>query len=68
VIKVGFGLIGLEKLFGNDIAALAQAVRRAEDIGVDMVTCTDHVIMSENVDKYPYGPFPMPLDWAWPSC
>lgn len=67
MIKVGFGLIGLEKLFGNDIAALAQAVRRAEDIGVDMVTCTDHVIMSENVDKYPYGPFPMPLDWAWPE-
>jgi len=65
MVKVSLGLIGLEKLFGNDLTALAQFVRSAEDKGVDMVSCTDHVIMSENLDKYPYGPFPMPMDWPW---
>jgi probable F420-dependent oxidoreductase len=64
-VKVAIGLIGLENFFGGDFAALAQFVRRAEERGLDMVTCTDHVIMGEHVEKYPYGPFPMPPEWPW---
>lgn len=65
MIRVSLGIIGLERLFGGDLSRLAHYVRRAEDQGVDMVSCTDHVIMGENLGKYPYGPFPMPLDWPW---
>lgn len=64
-MKVAIGLIGLENFFGGDFAALAQWVRRAEERGLDMVSCTDHVIMGEHVEKYPYGPFPMPPEWPW---
>ncbi|WP_380872169.1 LLM class F420-dependent oxidoreductase [Sphingomonas sp. DBB INV C78] len=64
-IRVSLGLIGLETLFGGDIRAAVEWLAVAEEMGVDGVTLTDHVVMGEALDKYPYGPFPMPLDWPW---
>jgi len=39
--------------------------RAAEDAGVDRLLLTDHVIMSSNVDRYPYGDFPFPPESPW---
>ena len=64
-VRVSLGLIGLENLFGGDIRAAVNWLKVAEDLGIDGVTLTDHVVMGEALDKYPYGPFPMPLDWPW---
>lgn len=64
-VRVSLGLIGLETLFGGDLRAAVEWLAVAEDLGVDGVTLTDHVVMGEALDKYPYGPFPMPLDWPW---
>lgn len=64
-VRVSLGLIGLETLFGGDLRAAVEWLAVAEELGVDGVTLTDHVVMGEALDKYPYGPFPMPLDWPW---
>ncbi len=43
---------------------LAQA-RLAEVAGVDRLLLTDHVVMGERTDRYPFGPFPFPSDTPW---
>ncbi|MDB5394801.1 MAG: fmn-dependent monooxygenase [Rhodospirillales bacterium] len=63
--KIAIGLYGLQGLFGGDFASVIDAVRLADSKGVDQVSITDHVIMSENLHNYPYGPFPAPLDFPW---
>ena len=63
--KIAIGLYGLHDLFGGSFAGVIDAVRLADAKGIDQVSITDHVIMSENLHKYPYGPFPAPLDFPW---
>lgn len=43
---------------------IAQA-RLAEAAGVDRLLLTDHVVMGERTDRYPFGPFPFPSDTPW---
>lgn len=63
--QVAIGLYGLHSWFGGDFAPVTGIVRTAEDAGVDLVSITDHVVMGENVQNYPYGRFPAPLDYPW---
>jgi probable F420-dependent oxidoreductase len=63
--KIAIGLYGLQGLFGGSFSGVIEAVRLADAKGIDQVSITDHVIMGENIDKYPYGPFPAPLDFPW---
>ncbi len=65
MVKVSIGLIGLERVLGGDFAGVPEIARQADEIGIDMVSITDHVVMGENIQNYPYGPFPMPLDYPW---
>ena len=41
------------------------AAARAEQLGVDAVTVTDHVVMGTHTDKYPFGEFPLPPEAPW---
>ena len=63
--QVAIGLYGLQGWFGGDFAPVTGLVRTAEEAGVDLVSITDHVVMGENVQNYPYGRFPAPLDFPW---
>ena len=63
--QVGIGLYGLQKWFAGDFASVTELVRIAEARGVDLVSLTDHVVMGENLENYPYGKFPAPLDFPW---
>jgi probable F420-dependent oxidoreductase len=63
--QVAIGLYGLQSWFGGDFAPVTEIVRAAEAKGVDLVSLTDHVVMGENVQNYPYGRFPAPLDYPW---
>jgi alkanesulfonate monooxygenase SsuD/methylene tetrahydromethanopterin reductase-like flavin-dependent oxidoreductase (luciferase family) len=65
MVKVSIGIIGMERLYGGDFAGVVGAARMADDAGIDMLSITDHVVMGEHIEKYPYGPFPMPLDYPW---
>lgn len=63
--QVAIGLYGLQQRFGGDFAAVVEAMRIADEAGVDQVSITDHVVMGENLAAYPYGQFPAPLDFPW---
>ena len=63
--QVAIGLYGLQSWFGGDFAPVTEIVRIAEGAGLDLVSITDHVVMGENVQNYPYGRFPAPLDFPW---
>lgn len=39
--------------------------RFAEEAGVDRILLTDHVLMGERTDAYPWGAFPYPPDAPW---
>jgi probable F420-dependent oxidoreductase len=65
MVQVAIGLYGLQQWFGGDFAPVVEVARRAEEADIDQVSITDHVVMGENIDKYPYGPFPSSLDFPW---
>ena len=48
---------GFQQLLGE--------ARLAEAAGVDRLLFTDHVVMGEHTDRYPWGPFPFPPDTPW---
>jgi probable F420-dependent oxidoreductase len=65
MVKMSIGLLGIERLIGGDFARVVDVARQAEDAGIDMLSITDHVVMGEHLEKYPYGSFPLPLDYPW---
>lgn len=65
MVQVAIGLYGLQQWFGGDFAPVVDLARRAEAAGIDQVSLTDHVVMGENLGKYPYGKFPSGLDFPW---
>ena len=53
-------------IFGdNNFHQIADLAKMAEQAGVDRIMVTDHVVMGQHTDKYPYGPFPFPPETAW---
>jgi probable F420-dependent oxidoreductase len=65
MIRSALGIWGLENLFGGDFRGVIDVVRRADALGVDQVVMTDHVVMGERTDRYPYGTFPLPPEAPW---
>ena len=65
MVKLSIGLLGIERLIGGDFANVVGLARQAEDAGIDMLSITDHVVMGEHLENYPYGAFPLPLDYPW---
>jgi len=64
-LKVGIGIFGMQKFFDGNIKRWIESIRTAEQCGIDQVSITDHVVMGENIGRYPYGKFGSPLDFPW---
>ena len=64
-MRLSLGLYGLQDWFGGDFGAVVDLIRVADRKGVDQVSITDHVVMGERVDRYPFGTFPSLLDYPW---
>lgn len=64
-MRLSIGLYGLQNWFGGDFSSVVDVIRIADRKGADQVSLTDHVVMGEQVDRYPYGEFPAPLDTPW---
>ena len=58
----GYRAVGLQGWFGGDFAPVTEVERVADQAGIDLVSITDHVVIGET-RRYPYGPFPAPLDF-----
>ena len=63
--KIAIGVYGLERWFGGDFAPVIDVVRAADEAGIDQVSITDHVVMGEHLENYPYGPFRDNLEAPW---
>ena len=64
-IRFSLYLFGLEKLFAGDIRQVIDFVHEADEAGLDQVVVSDHVVMGERSDRYPYGAFPVAPDYPW---
>lgn len=64
-IKLATSLFGVEAFFGGDLDGVLTIAQVAEDVGIDQIVITDHVVMGENTQNYPYGDFPAPMDFPW---
>lgn len=58
---------GMGSLLGGDLSRAVSAAVAAEAHGFDRVVLTDHVVMGEDHDGYPYGEFPFGPDEPWPD-
>jgi len=65
--RVSVTLSGFSRLFGSSLAGLIEAARVADAAGIDQLAMTDHVVMGERRDRYPYGRFPFGADEPWPE-
>ena len=62
---IALGMFGLHEVFGGDASGYLVAAGLADEAGLDQVVFTDHVVMGERTDRYPYGPFPLPPSAPW---
>ena len=65
MVSVCIGVYGLNEWFGGDFAPVVELAVAAERHGIDAVNITDHVVMGERTDRYPYGRFLTPPDYPW---
>ena len=63
--KLTIGIYGLENLYGGDPRGLIEVAQKAEAAGIDQLSMTDHVVMGNRTDRYPYGEFPSPPETPW---
>jgi probable F420-dependent oxidoreductase len=64
-MRIGIGLFGMQEWFGSDFSRVLDAASLADSKGVDLVSLTDHVVMEEHFVNYPYGKFPVGLNFPW---
>lgn len=64
-MQLCMGIYGIESFYGGDPRSLAPVVQEAEKAGFDQIVITDHVVMGERLDRYPYGNFLTPSDHPW---
>lgn len=62
VPRLSITIAGLAGLFGDDLAGVVEMAVAAEQAGVHQVVLPDHLAMGPRTDRYPYGPYPLPLD------
>jgi len=64
-VAVSVTVSGLTRLFGDDLGAVVDVARIADDAGIDQLVLPDHVIMGPRTDRYPFGTFPYPPGEPW---
>lgn len=66
VVSLSVTVSGLSRLFGDDLAAVVDVARAADDLGVDQLVLPDHVAVGPRLDRYPYAAkFPYPPGEPW---
>jgi len=64
-LAISITVSGLTRLFGDDLAAVVEFARRADDLGIDQIALPDHLGIGSRTDRYPYGRFPYPAEEPW---
>ena len=63
--KISLGMFGVQDIFAGNPRSLIDVAKAADQAGVDQIVFTDHVIMSERTDRYPFGQFPVAPSYPW---
>lgn len=64
--RLALGLPVATSLYGPDEQhRIVDLARAADDAGIDTVVQSDHVIMGERLDRYPFGTFAFPHGSPW---
>ena len=50
---------------GADLRSLLDVARAADEVGVDRLVVSDHVVLGRNLDAYKWGRFPTGSDGPW---
>ncbi len=67
-MQISVTISGLSRLFGDDLAALVDVARVADDAGIHQIVMTDHLAIGPRTDRYPFAPeFPYPPQEPWPE-
>jgi probable F420-dependent oxidoreductase len=63
--RTAINIFGLQNWFGGDLVPVIDLIRIADKKGVYQVDIAEHMTMGEQTDKYPYGPYPVPIETPW---
>ena len=63
--RLALSLFAAQDLAGGDPGFLVEVAAAADAAGIDQVNVTDHVIMGERTDRYPFGAFPVAPSYPW---
>lgn len=63
--QVAVQVFGLQERYGGDPQAFIDVAVMADELGIDQMVFTDHVIMGERTDRYPFGSFPVAPEYPW---
>ncbi len=55
----------LHRSFGHDLRWMVELAKIADLAGIDQIAVSDHVLMGERTDLYPFGKFPFRPDEPW---
>ncbi len=67
-MQISVTISGLSRLFGDDLAALVDVARIADETGIHQIVMTDHLAIGTRTDRYPFAPkFPYPPEEPWPE-
>lgn len=62
---VSITISGLSRLFGDDLGAVVEVARVADEAGVHQLVLPDHLAIGPRTDRYPFGTFPYPPSEPW---
>ena len=67
-MQISVTVSGLSRLFGDDLAALVDVARVADEAGIDQLVMTDHLAIGPRTDRYPFAAkFPYGPEEPWPE-
>lgn len=67
-MQISVTISGLSRLFGDDLAALVDVARVADEAGIHQIVMTDHLAIGPRTDRYPFAAkFPYPPQEPWPE-
>lgn len=67
-MQISVTISGLSRLFGDDLAALVDVARIADETGIHQIVMTDHLAIGTRTDRYPFAAkFPYPPEEPWPE-
>jgi probable F420-dependent oxidoreductase len=68
-MQVAVTVSGLSRLFGDDLAAVVDVARAADEAGIHQLVMPDHLAIGTRTDRYPFGgrfPYPPAEPWLEP--